>query len=73
MITTQDFMKALNLVELSPSTRKEMDITTADLNRPGMQFCGYYEFFAYERPQMIGKQEMSYLEAMSPQIRQERL
>ena len=27
-----------------------------------MQFCGFYEFFAFERPQVIGKAEMAYLE-----------
>jgi HPr kinase/phosphorylase len=30
-----------------------------------MQFCGIYEYFAYERPQVIGKVEMAYLEKLS--------
>ena len=45
------------------------DIHSADFNRPGMQFCGFYEYFAYERPQVIGKVEMSYLYSMDPQQR----
>ena len=55
MISKEDFVRKLELVELSPTTQKELNITTPDLNRPGMQFCGYYEFFAHERTQVLGK------------------
>ena len=65
MIQAADFQRALQLTLLSPSTKKEWDIRTADLNRPGMQFCGFYEYFAFERPQVIGKVEMTYLESAS--------
>lgn len=64
MIQAVDFEKALQLTVLSPSTKTEWDIRTTDLNRPGMQFCGFYEYFAFERPQVIGKVEMTYLENM---------
>ncbi len=66
-----EFERELNLECLVPSTRKEWDIRTPDTNRPGMQFCGYYEYFAYERPQMIGRVEMSYLEMLSSEKRLE--
>lgn len=73
MIQAADFAKELELITLSPSTKTEWDIRTADLNRPGMQFCGFYEFFAYERPQVIGKVEMTYLEELDQATRIERL
>ncbi|MBQ7850899.1 MAG: HPr kinase/phosphorylase, partial [Clostridia bacterium] len=73
MIQAADFAKALQLTELSPSTKTEWDIRSADLNRPGMQFCGFYEYFAFERPQVIGKVEMTYLEELHPDQRRERL
>ncbi len=66
MIQAADFVKTLGLTELSPSTRMEWDIPSADLNRPGMQFTGFFEYFAHERPQLIGKVEMTYLESMDP-------
>ena len=69
MIQAADFANALQLTELSPSTRTEWDIRTADLNRPGMQLCGFYEYFAFERPQVIGKVEMTYLEAQPAEKR----
>ena len=73
MIQAAGFVKALHLTELSPSTKTEWDIRSADLNRPGVQFCGFYEYFAFERPQVIGKVEMTYLESLDPEVRRERL
>ena len=54
MVQAADFAKTLQLTVLSPSTQTEWDIRTTDLNRPGMQFCGFYEYFPFERPQGIG-------------------
>ncbi|MBR5961184.1 MAG: HPr(Ser) kinase/phosphatase [Clostridia bacterium] len=71
MISAKDFETALHLECLSPSTKTEWDIRTPDLNRPGMQFCGFYEFFAFERPQLIGKVEMAYLEKQTSESRKE--
>ena len=62
MIQAREFQNALHLECLVSSTREEWDLRTPDLNRPGMQFCGFYEYFAFERPQVIGKVEMTYLE-----------
>ena len=71
MISAADFESSLHLTCLIPSSRQEWDIRTPDLNRPGMQFCGFYEFFAFERPQLIGKAEMAYLESQTPGQRTE--
>lgn len=73
MVQAADFVQALQLTVLSPSTQTEWDIRSTDLNRPGMQFCGYYEYFAFDRPQVIGKVEMTYLENLEPDVRRERL
>ncbi len=69
MISAADFAAALHLDCLCESSRTEWDIRTPDLNRPGMQFCGFYEFFAFERPQLIGKVEMAYLDRQLPEER----
>ncbi len=68
-----DFIKALSLKEFTHSTRKTWDLHSGDLNRPGMQFVGYYEYFAYERPQVVGLVEMSYLESLSEDVLRSRL
>lgn len=69
MILARDFQEALKLDCLVSSPNDTWDFRTPDLNRPGMQFCGFYEFFAFERPQVIGKVEMSYLERQTPDDR----
>ena len=71
MINVKDFCKKLSLVELSDTGCREMDINVTDINRPGLQFTGFYEYFAHERPQVIGKTEMTYLESLEPQKRRE--
>ncbi len=71
LISAAEFEKNLDLECLVPPRSQEWDVRTPDPNRPGMQFCGYYEFFPYERPQLIGKVEMSYLESHTPQERRD--
>ena len=72
MINANQFIKALNLQEIV-TARKEWDISSAELNRPGLQFVGFYEHFAYERPQVVGLVEMAYLESLSDELRRARL
>ena len=69
MIRAREFQETLKLDCLVFSPNDTWDFRTPDLNRPGMQFCGFYEFFAFERPQVIGKVEMSYLERQLPESR----
>ena len=73
MIYVKDFIKALNLEVLSPTSRAEWDIHSAELNRPGLQFVGFYEHFPHDWPQVVGLTEMSYLESLSEKVRRERL
>jgi HPr kinase/phosphorylase len=71
LISARDFESALQLTALVRSSKAEWDIRTPDLNRPGIQFCGFYEFFPFERPQVIGKAEMAYLEQQPEDTRKE--
>ena len=69
MIDLEDFRTKLGLELLGPTTKKQLDINVTDINRPGMQFCGFYEYFAHERVQVIGKVEMTYLESLESRMR----
>ena len=73
MIKTKNFIQELSLEVLSPSTREEWDIHAAELNRPGLQFVGYYEHFAHDWPQVVGLTEISYLNSLSEDVRRQRL
>lgn len=44
-----------------------------DVNRPGLQLMGFYEYFNPERIQIIGKMEFAYLSTIDEQTRKERL
>ncbi len=70
MISIEEFKKQLNLEILNETTVTELDVNVTDINRPGMQFCGFYEYFAHERPQVIGKVEMTFLESLDHDQRQ---
>ncbi len=44
-----------------PAEPEEIMITNNDVNRPGLQLGGYYEFFDNSRIQIIGRSEESYI------------
>lgn len=73
MISLKDLCKQLDLELLVPSSKTELDVNVNDVNRPGMQLVGFYEYFAYERPQVIGKVEMTYLDSLEPEVRRQSL
>ena len=74
MISPEEFAKALGLTVISGTRRQHgMRIRVADMCRPGLQFAGYFDVFASERPQLIGKTEMAYLNSLPPEVRDERL
>jgi HPr kinase/phosphorylase len=69
MVNAQDFAQALKLSVLFPSTKTQWDISSPEVNRPGLEFVGFFDHFAYERPQVLGNVEMSYLDSLTAQER----
>ena len=53
-------------VIVRPENFDEIQITSPEVNRPGLALAGFYELFAQERIQLIGKAEHSYLESLEP-------
>ena len=58
----------LNIVHKSKNY-EEAVICTPDLNRPGLQLAGFYDYFDPERIQVIGRVETTYLSKLSPEER----
>ncbi len=73
MITEKRLVEALGLRVEVPSDDGMLPITEADVNRPGLQLTGFWDFFAFERPQLFGKVEMSYLQTLDQDTRNARL
>lgn len=44
-----------------PSPPENIFVSSVEVNRPGLQFSGFYEFFDSDRIQIIGKSEEGYL------------
>ena len=55
-----------------PDKPNELYVESADLNRPGLQFSGFYEYFDGNRIQIIGRNEMSFLLKFSQEERAEK-
>ena len=45
------------------------EITVSEINRPALQFCGYFEYFPKERVQIVGMVEYAYLQQLEPDKR----
>lgn len=72
-ISIEDMLRELDLEVVYKGKSLSIDIETSDINRPGLQFAGFFDYFAAERVQVIGKVEMTYLDSMDPEIRSQRL
>jgi HPr kinase/phosphorylase len=60
-IKVAKFVEALELEVLYSAGEEELEIVTSDVNRPGLALAGYFDYFAADRIQIMGKQEMMYL------------
>ena len=53
-------------VAVRPEQFEEIQISTPEVNRPGLALAGFYEIFDRERIQLIGKAESHYLQSLEP-------
>lgn len=73
-VSIKDMIKDLNFeVVYMPDEEKDYYVYEQDLNRPGLQFAGYFDHFAYERIQIVGKTEYDYFGQMDEEVRRETL
>lgn len=74
MISVGEFCSAFELEQIyMPPDIAEFAISSADMNRPGLQLSGFYSHFAHDRLQIIGRAEMTYMQEMAPGLLAERL
>jgi len=72
-ITVRKMVEDLKLEEINFPENDKKHITTTEINRPGIQIAGFFDYFAYERIQLIGKVEYKYMSTLTPEQRLERL
>ncbi len=68
-----DLARDLNLNIIFRGDVDTIDINTSDLNRPGLQMAGFFEYFAVNRIQLFGMVEMTYLQNLDPELKRDRL
>ena len=71
-VTVEKLIKDFDLEVLSEG-EKDIEVAVNDINRPGLQLAGFYNYFAPERIQVIGKAEWSFLETMGIELRRKRI
>ncbi len=72
--TLAQIIKECNLETIyTHRDESEILIRSMDINRPGMAFNGYYEFFDPDRLQIIGHSERSFLYSLPPELLEQRL
>lgn len=57
----------------SPSEPENILIKDNDVNRPGLQLMGFYEYFNAERIQVCGNMEFAYMGSINEDVRRQRL
>ncbi|AOY74799.1 HPr(Ser) kinase/phosphatase [Clostridium formicaceticum] len=71
-ITVRKLIEDLKLEELNRLMDEDTQVISSDLNRPGIQLAGYFDYFAHERIQIIGKVEHRFLNTLDADTRKAR-
>jgi len=71
-ITVKKIALDLKLEEINSFDNEIARVNSIELNRPGMQLAGFFDDFPYERIQVIGKVEHSFLDTLNFKVRMER-
>lgn len=65
-VSLEKLIKEFNLETIYlPKSPQEILISSAEVNRPGLQLVGFFDFFDYQRVQILGKSEFAYMERLS--------
>lgn len=79
---SRDKMKSVSVKKIAEDLKLEVvympedvdaEVTLSDVNRPGLQLAGYYDFFVPARIQIIGNAEWHYLRTLASKDKEERL
>ena len=70
-VSISQLMRDLNLEVVYMPEKEEYFVESEDVNRTGLPLAGYFEYFPYERIQIIGKTEYTYFQYISKKEREE--
>ena len=70
-VSIKEIVRDLDLKVVHMPENRDYYVYSQDINRPGLQFAGYFEDFAYERIQIVGKTEYNYFSYIDEEKRRE--
>lgn len=72
-VSVSKFIEELELEVIHKGKDTDYEIVLSDINRPALQFAGFFDHFAYDRVQVIGKGEHDYFGTLDRDTRLRRL
>ena len=72
-VRVKDIVERFQMEVINKGTDYDTEILTiTDVNRPGLQFIGFFDYFDPRRLQIIGKSEVTFLRGYSAEERRKR-
>ena len=71
-VTIEELIEHFNLEVLVQGEKGKL-INVTDINRPGLQIAGFYQYFDNKRIQLIGMAEWGFLDCMEIELRKKRI
>ncbi|SDI44523.1 HPr(Ser) kinase/phosphatase [Natribacillus halophilus] len=72
-VTTRDLIDRFSLELLSGEEGIYRPITTSDISRPGLEMAGFFTYYPRRRLQLLGRSELTFLERLDTEVKEERL
>ncbi len=73
-VTLKEIIDEFNLETIyTPVEASKLIVNETEVNRPGLQLVGFYEYFNNERIQIVGKAEFAYLATLDEVTRKDHL
>lgn len=72
-VKLEDLVSYINLEPVYYPEDVQSRIYTPEIIRPGLQIAGYFDWFSFERVQVMGKAETFYLKTLDEDVKRQRL
>lgn len=72
-VKLEDLVNYMNLEPIYYPEDVQSRIYTPEIIRPGLQIAGYFDWFSFERVQVMGKAEIYYLKTLGKDTKKQRL
>ncbi|MGE7056098.1 HPr(Ser) kinase/phosphatase, partial [Paenibacillus glucanolyticus] len=72
-VKVSELVQQFQLEVIAGEEGLKRQITTDDLNRPGLEMAGYFEYHPRERVQLMGRTELAFFGMLKPEERKERM